>query len=243
MTPISQVASDILQAPAPVFVVDTCNLLDLFRRDEKQQRPRVGPTELQAAVDLVQLLASRPHEAHLIVPELVPREYADHANEIEQGLKRWVEFHDRNQEWLADAAALFAVPLLPSALVQTFGIHSRCRQLADDMLASATVLDRDRECLDRAIARLVDKRRPSHKKEVKDSMNLEQTLKLCRQLTDAGFVPARVFVSSNINDFAENANSSALHPELRDEFAEVGLEYFVSLQAAVGALRAREQLR
>jgi hypothetical protein len=89
---------------------------------------------------------------------------------------------------------------------------------------------------------LIAKRRPSHKKEIKDSMNLEQGLELSRLLRNAAFAPARVFVSSNTNDFAASATSSVVHPDIQGEFAAVGLEYFTSLRATLGALRARGQI-
>ena len=117
-----------------------------------------------------------------------------------------------------------------------------CHKLADELLSSAVVLARDAGCLDRAVARLVKKRRPSHKKEMKDSMNLEQAIELCQQLTAAGFTRARGVVSSNVNDFSGGANDPALHTDLRDEFAKVGLEYFTSFEATVGELRSRGEL-
>ena len=81
-----------------------------------------------------------------------------------------------------------------------------------------------------SIPAAVAKKRPSHKKEIKDSMSLE----LSRRLENAAFAPARVFVSSNTNDFAASTTSSFVHPDIQDEFAAVGLEYFTSLRAALG---------
>ena len=56
-------------------------------------------------------------------------------------------------------------------------------------------------------------------------MNLEQTLELSGQLQNAGFAPAKVFVSSNTSDFAASPTSSGLHPDLQAEFTAAGLEY------------------
>jgi len=41
---------------------------------------------------------------HLVVPELVPGEFADHASRIEREFDGWLGFHDENQDWLAEAA-------------------------------------------------------------------------------------------------------------------------------------------
>jgi hypothetical protein len=241
MTPIPAAVAMILATPAPVLVFDTCSF-DLFRRDVPRQQPRVPSGEIKAAAEILQLVTARPDAAHLIVPELVPGEYADHANRIEGEFEGWFRFHDENQDRLAEATLWVGLALPVPLAVQSFGIQGLCRRLAEDLLAKAVVLARDQTCLDRAVARLIAKRRPSHKKEMKDSMNLEQSLELSRQLQIAAFAPARVFVSSNTSDFAASTTSSAIHPDLQGEFAAAGLEYFNSLRAALGSLRARGQL-
>jgi hypothetical protein len=157
-------------------------------------------------------------------------------------IRNWFGFHDQNQEWLAEASLWVGVAIPTPTLVQPLDLEIALRKLAEDLLAQSTVLARDPICLDRAVARLIAKRRPSHKKEMKDSMNLEQCLELSAQLRDAGFARPRVFVSSNTNDFAETSTSSKLHSDLQAEFGAVSLEYFPSLRAAVGSLRARGQL-
>ena len=242
MIPIPVAVATILATPAPVLVFDTCSFLDLFRRDIPRQQPRVSSGEINAAAEILQLVTARPEAAHLVVPELVPGEYADHAKRIEDEFEDWFRFHDENQDWLAEAPLWIGLALPAPLPVHPFGIQASCRKLAEDLLAKAMVLARDQACLDRAVVRLIAKRRPSHKKEMKDSMNLEQSLELSHQLQIAAFAPARVFVSSNTNDFAATATSSVVHPDIQGEFAAAGLEYFTSLRAALGALRARGQL-
>lgn len=242
MTPISKAVKKILATPAPVFILDTCSLLDLFRRDFNRKQPRVPPEEIKAAAEISQLVAAKPDAAHLVVPELVPGEYADHANQVEREFEDWLRFHDENQNQLAETALWVGLTLPAPEPVHPFGIQAACRKVAEDLLTKAVVLARDQTCLDKAVARLIAKRRPSHKKEIKDSMNLEQSLDLSCQLQNAGFTRTRVFVSSNTNDFAESASSSAVHSDLQKEFAATGLEYFTSLRAALGNLRAKGQI-
>jgi hypothetical protein len=242
MIPIATAVAQIQAQPALVLLVDTCSLLDLFRRDTMRQQPRVDPDEIRAAGQLLQLLTIRPAAVHLVVPELVPGEFADHADRIQRDFSAWLGFHDANQQWVADVAALVRVAFPSPVAAQPLGLDIACRKLAADLLARATVLARDQGCLDRAVGRLIAKQRPSHKKEMKDSMNLEQCLALSAELQRTGFTPARVFVSSNTNDFAETSTSSRLHPDLQVQFAVASLEYFTSLRAAMGSLRARGQL-
>jgi hypothetical protein len=242
MITIAAALAQIRASPAPVILLDTCSPLGLFRRDSVRQQPRVPADEIRTAAELLQLLTVRPDAAHLVVPELVPGEFADHADRIEREFEGWFQFHDENQNWFVEAALWVGTVLPSAAAVHPLGLHARLRQLAEDLLARALVLSPDQACLDRAVHRLIAKRRPSHKKEMKDSMNLEQCLELGTQLQRAGFPYARVFVSSNTNDFAETSTSSRLHPDLQADFAAASLAYFTSLRAAVGSLRASGQI-
>jgi hypothetical protein len=178
MTPIAAAVTRILAQPAPVLFLDTCSLLDLFRRDGPRHQPRVDAAEIATAAELVQLLTARPDAAHLVLPELVPGEFADHADRIQQDFLGWLGFHDDNQRWLAEAALSVGTTLPRPTALQPLGLDTAFRKLAKDLLARATVLARDQACLDRAVARLIAKHRPSHKKEMKDSMNLEECLEL-----------------------------------------------------------------
>jgi hypothetical protein len=234
------------QPPVPVLFIDTCSFLDLFRPDETQTKvpfqPRVPYQEIRAAADLLDLVTAIPDAAHLIVPELIPREYADHANTIQTKFGEWTELHDRNQDWLVEASLWVALALPAPHMVHPHGLAARLRSLADSLLAKASVLDRDSACLDRAVQRLINKFRPSHKKEMKDSMNMEQCLELSRRLQNSGFPRSRVWVSSNTNDFAQTATSSHLHADLQGDFATAGLKYFTSLRVAMNHLRAAGEM-
>jgi hypothetical protein len=242
MTTIAAAVAQIITQPAPVILIDTCNFLDLFRRDTTRQQPRVPAAEIRIASELLQLVTARPNAAHLLVPELVPGEFADHANRIEREFEGWLEFHDENQDWLVEAARWVGIALAVTSAVHPLGLHAEFRRLANDLLAQAVVLDRDDSSLNRAVARLIAKRRPSHKKEIKDSMNIEQILEFCSQLRNAGFANHIVLISSNTNDYAMAPTSSQLHNDLQADFAALSLEYFPSFRAAVGSLRARGEL-
>jgi hypothetical protein len=242
MTPIATVVTQLLAHTAPIFLLDTCSLLDLFRQDSTRHQPRVAPEEIEAAVKLLRHATCTPLEAHLVVPELVPGEFADHADRIQQEFSGWLAFQDRNLQWLTQAAPCVGVAFTSPVAVRPLALDAAFRGLADGLLARATVLAREQVCLDRAVARLIAKRRPSHKKEIKDSMNLEQCLELSKVLESAAFPRACVFVSSNTNDFADSSTGSRVHPDLQPEFTAASLEYFTSLHAAIGSLQHRGQL-
>lgn len=238
---ISDALAHIMAKPdVPVILVDTCNFLDLFRSDTT--KPRVPQQEIRAAADLLDLLNSTPDVAHFLVPELIPREYSDHADAIQGGLGGWTERHDANQTWVFDASACVSLTLPAPHPVHPHDLAAKLRALADSLLGKAKVLEREQACLERAVVRLINKRRPSQNKEMKDSMNVEQCLELSRRLQSAGFVKARVWVSSNTNDFAQTSTSTQLHTDLQGDFTAAGLEYFTSLRAAFHVLRGRGQI-
>jgi hypothetical protein len=242
MITIANASAQIQANPVPVIFIDICSLLDLFRRDAKSFQPRVPADEIQAAAKLLDLITASPDAAHLIVPELIPREYADHADAIEREFGLWTRHHDENQDWIIQAASCVAVSIPHPSAIHHLGFASRFRALADELLARSLVLDRAAGCLDRAVIRLITKCRPSHRKEMKDSMNLEQCLELSRQLHHAGFAKSRVFVSSNTNDFADAATTSMVHADLQGDFSAAGLDYYTSFRSAIRQLRLNGEI-
>lgn len=241
MTPIQDALALILKHPAPVIILDTCNLLDLFRRDLKDNVPKSGPEELQAALALLRFVAVSPRYAYVVTPELVAGEFADHADRIENDFDAWFRPHDESREWFSRVSSLLGVTLPPPVSLQTQQFAAGCRKIADNLLTASIRLSRDQTCLDRALVRLVGKARSSHKKEIKDSMNLEQSLELSRRLRAAPLGFDCVFVSSNTSDFA-NPKSTRLHDDLVKDFRDAGLSYFPSLRAMVGRLQLIGQL-
>lgn len=247
MTPITEVADQIRARPAPVLIVDTCNFLDLFRvarptKDTPERR--VDLAEVRAAVALRKLLDAPEPGLHHIVPELVPGEFRDNATEkVEYPFQLWLDAHNDNQRWLAGAAEAIGHPPPTPVAVLPHDLCGHLRQVAERLLATATILARDGACLDRAVSRLVGKRRPSHRKEMKDSMNLEQALELARLLASGGAFEKPVwFVSSNTNDFAQPSKSKLpgqpdVHPDLKADFDSAGLTYLTSLSAVLGILK------
>ena len=239
MTSIATAAAQIRASPALVLIVDTCNFLDLFRGGDGSKRKLLPEEEIQTAAALLALVAVNPLAVHLIVPELIPIEFADNADKVAGGFESWIKNHDMNQHWLVESAFSVAVALPQPMEVFPLDLHLRFRKLAEDLLARATVLDRDQQCLERAVARLIAKHRPSHEKEIKDSMNLEQSLELSRMLATNPALPyPQIFVSSNTNDFAK-PNTTKMHPDLQAEFDAASLTYSTSLREAVGSLRAQ----
>lgn len=238
---IAESARAIAATNTPVVSLDTCNFLDLVRVDLPQREPRADAAEVRAAVELTALANER--RVVLVVPELVPGELADHIADRESEFADWVRYLDQSSDWLAKVGGVVGVPHPQSAAWSPLLLAAKLQAVVGELLGASRVLAREPICVERALARLTanPKRRPSHKKEIKDSMNLEQVFELARLLRTAGFAPPMCWISSNVKDFA-GAGRTGVHLDLAPEFAAVKLDYFVTLSAALGRLRANGHL-
>ena len=70
----------------------------------------------------------------------------------------------------------------------------------------------------------MDRRRPSHKGQIKDSIHLEHYLEFSRQLRQARFSEPIIFVSGSKADVWDGPRQ--LHRNLKDEFDTAGLQCF-----------------
>ena len=116
-------------------------------------------------------------------------------------------------------------------------LNARSRAL----LTACRAINRDVGAANAALDRVVAKRRPSHKKEVKDSYILEHCLVVARELGGTTFQKRMLFVSSNTKDFAD-PGSTAVHTDLASDFATAGLGFAGTIAIAVEQLRAASQI-
>src|SRR5262249_8866204 len=124
----------------------------------------------------------------------------------------------------------------PSPSYAGGGLPTVLAAQAGTLLGWAVVLDRDETCVGLALDRVHGKVRPSHAGMVKDSIHLEHYLELCRQLHASGFPERRVLLSANKADLWEAKHKADIHPDLEPQLAAVGLEFFGTLEAALGSL-------
>jgi hypothetical protein len=96
-------------------------------------------------------------------------------------------------------------------------------------------LEREQACVNAAVQRVFDKRRPSHKREVKDSIHLEHCLELARRIRLQGFAEQIIFASANKNDYGP-AVAQQPHADLQRDFSAVNMTYFESLGDAIAHL-------
>jgi hypothetical protein len=232
MPALTAVVADLLARPRPVLCLDTCDLLDIIQCVAEGKAWR-----LEHVRRLLNTLNLRPDSVQLVVSYVVPIEWAQNQAtvlaDVEHKVRRVDEdIADIHLAWQHAGASLPG----PSPSYARGGLPAALAALAGTVLGWAVVLERDDSCVGRALDRVHSQARPSHAGMIKDSIHLEHYLELCRQLHSSGFPGRRVFVSANKADFWEAKNRSDIHPDLARQLTAVGLEFFGTLEAALGSL-------
>jgi hypothetical protein len=232
MPAIAAVVANLLAHPRPVLCLDTCDLLDIIQCVAEGKARR-----LEHVRRLIDTLDLGPDRVQLVVSYLVPVEWAQNQAAVLADVEHKTRHVDEDigDIHLAWQHAGCSLPG-PSPSYAGGGLPAVLAALAGTVLGWAVVLDRDDTCIGRALDRVHNKIRPSHAGMVKDSIHLEHYLELCRQLQTFGFPGRRVLVSANKADFWEAKNKSNIHPDLEPQLTAVGLEFFGTLEAALGRL-------
>lgn len=232
MPSIAAVAADLAARPRPVLCLDTCDLLDIIQCVAEGKAWR-----LKHVSGLLVTLTQRSDCVQLVVTYLVPIEWAQNHATVIAEVQHKTQQVDKVIADIHIAWENVGAPLQgPIPTYAGAGLAAELTVVAADMLGRAVVLDRDDTCVGRALDRVYHRARPSHGGMVKDSIHLEHYLELCRQLRAAGFPGRCVFVSANKADFWEGKSKPDIHPDLAPQLASVGLEFFATLEAAIGSL-------
>jgi len=222
MKSIGDAATELTAVQRPVLCLDTCVLLDVVRAAHRAQ------LDLMDVVHrLSQTIATTPDRLQVVVTSLVLREWAQGVEEVQQEASRWLAATDERISDIHRAWERIGKPLANAAPVYGgAGLVEELTDLAKALINAAMVLKEDGDCVARAVHRVKWKKRPSHKREIKDSIHLEHYLRLSHALQIGGHARPRVLVSTNSSDFWENANTPArAHPDLIPDLASAGLAF------------------
>jgi hypothetical protein len=232
MPTVAATAADLLANPRPVLCLDTCELLMAV-----QCLPQRRAVHIEALGRIRTFLAANPDRLQVVVTDLVSHEWGQNIAEVQQKAGQFLIQTDENSALVHRAWSHLGQPLAsaPSAYAATTLVNE-LTALAQAVMAQACILDSDPDCVQRALDRVLAKRRPSHDGRVKDSIHLEHYLELSRLLHAAGFPERRVFVSGNRSDFWDGP-LPYIHATIAPDLAAVGLDFFGDLRSAVGSLR------
>jgi hypothetical protein len=238
MPPVADLVRQLLAAPKPVICLDTCDILEVVQCLDWERPSAARNTSCVAvARRLLTTLTADPDKAIVAITDLVVTEWNQNIAEIRDNAIRFLSQVDGvvRRPHQAAAAAGTTLPaytdLSASALVDDLVALSRA------LLNQALRIDLDVAGIDRAVGRVVAKRRPSQDGHLKDSIHFEHYLELARGLRAAGFAEECVFVSKNRKDFW-NGQQPSIHPDLAPETDDpaVQFRFFGSLEAALGHL-------
>lgn len=230
MATLAAVVADLLARPRPILCLDTCDLLDIIQCVAEGQSWR-----LEHVRHLLDTLAANPDSVQLVGSYLVPVEWTQNLAAVIADLEQTTRHLDKAVADIYLAWMHINAPLPEQPPVYS-GKGLALETMANGVLGRIAILDRDDACVSRALDRVHHKVRPSHAGMVKDSIHLEHYLDLSRLLQTAGYGRRRVFVSANKADFWETRQKAVIHPDLKPQLDAVGLEFFGTLEAAMGSL-------
>jgi hypothetical protein len=230
MMSLADAAAALAGDPRPVLALDTCVLLDVIRAGVRGQSDRIAECRR-----LSEVVVTAPESMQLVVTSLVVLEWSQNKDEVGNEAAEWLTETDRrileiHKTWdgvgspLPDPAPTYFDPGLVAALIS----------LGESLILAAIVLEEDNACVMRALDRVKQKQRPSHKREIKDSIHLEHYLELSRQLHVNRYAHLTFFVSSNSSDFWTDRNTpSQPHVDLRADLSAAGLTFYGQLDFAL----------
>jgi hypothetical protein len=234
---ITQAVSRLTTNPTPILCLDTCDFLDVVRSFTAPDLKEANLFHAQSFRKALLELTTQPDRFQVVITYLVRHEWTQNIEEARQKVDRHLLDVNRRLDLIVEACGLVGVPVatVPPRL-SSIPLTSGLINLAEGLMNQAIVIEKDVKCVERALERVMDRKRPSHKKEIKDSIHWEHYLELSRALETAGHTQDRLFVSANKADFWVNRDTPAIHPDLEDEAHLAGLRFFGRLDEALRSL-------
>jgi PIN domain len=230
MKSIAELVADLLGDPRPVLCLDTCVFLDVITTGNRGLSDLITVNRR-----LAEVIATTPERVQLVVTSLVLREWKQRRDEVRAEATKWLQNLDRQIVEVHRAWERLGHPL--NAPVRTYydiNLVNELTILAESLLRSSAVLKEDTDCVMRALQRVKWKKRPSHNKEIKDSIHLENYLELSRQLLAGGLGHPVLFTSTNSSDFWQDKNTPGHpHAELAGDLSAAHLQFFGRLPLAL----------
>ena len=228
---IEELVAELLARPRPVLCLDTCDLIDVIRgvlnRDLSHSRSFI---RIETALNL------NATDIQVVITYLVKHEWEQNAERERNRIQS--ELRSLAKQFLLIGDARSHCRLSPLIVPDLDGprIVDGLVDLVQRVIDWAAVLEVDRPSVDLALGRVMAKKRPSHKNQIKDSIHLEHYLTLARQLRSSDFTMPCLFVSGNKADFWAEGGKPRIYPDLEHDLDSAGLTFFARLEEAVRRL-------
>jgi hypothetical protein len=233
MPSLADAVAQIRAADLPVLFIDTCSIVDPIRAP---LRPYECRGCIEAAGELLQLVAAAPARCTLVIASFVHGEWLTHAGPEADKLRDHLARVDVESERLHQYCALVGIaPPFSQSGYRLLPLADRLYDLSRQLRDAALRLDQDQDCIIRAHGRASAYTPPSRKGgEVKDSTIIEECLEVSRRLQASGFGRKQVFCTSNTKDYCEGGR---LHRVLAVDLGAAGLGFATNLPWAVHEIK------
>jgi hypothetical protein len=212
---------------APLLLLDTCAVGDILREAHRLQH-RLRSIEAARALST----ETRNGTLTIVAAQTVLDEWVKHRDDLTLELQRGIQTVDDGIARVIHASSRAGAPSPCACASHTHAnVANNVVDVADELIGPALPLDRNDASRLRAMDRAIAPRRPARKGQTAhDCEIIEHCLGLCQELRGAGFAQVCVFVTSNINDYCDEAGK--LHPDLVGDFAGVDLRFVTDLSWA-----------
>lgn len=218
-----------LARPSPILCFDTCDFLDVLRGVQGGTLAHSRSfVRIQNYLDADRL--------RVVMTYLVKHEWEQNFESVRIESLRDLQTKALQQDLIDEVRLQVGLEALNLPDFEGSKIVDGLLDLTRRVIDRASVLEQDRSCVDRALERLMARKRPSHKNQIKDSIHLEHYLELARQLRLSGFTRPCLFVSANKSDFWAESGPLRAHPDLESDLQTAGLTFIPRLEAAVRQL-------
>ncbi len=172
MISVADLVEDLIDRPKTILFLDTCEFLDVIRRFGEHDPREANNDNARSFGAILGALRAGSAQVQVVVSYLVWHEWNQNLAVARATVIEHLQDTGRRIDLIAEACLLgkIAAPSLTERL-DRLDLADRLVALAENLLQQALVIGRDDECVERALGRVMDRRRPSHKMEIKDSIH------------------------------------------------------------------------
>ncbi|MCP4111823.1 MAG: DUF4935 domain-containing protein [Desulfobacteraceae bacterium] len=186
-------------------------------------RQDIKISHLEGAKEL--LKKQRQNKISIVITTTVENEYNDHLNNICIELERYMlKLASSNEKMINTIESVGIKYEFNVHKMNEIKLSDTLKQIADEIIASSYIIERDDECIKKAHTRIERYSAPSKrgKSESKDCVIVEHFLKTADELRKRGVQDKFVFITTNSNDYGTAPN---LKPPLDIEFHNLQSAY------------------
>ena len=176
MKSIAEAVDELARNNLPVLCLDTCVFLDVITTSNRGEADLIGVNRM-----LLNVLVTTPECLQLVVTELIVHEWGQRKEEVVNDALKWLKETDKQIKQIHRAWEELDKPL-PHHAPDYFDptLADELAGIAQSLLDQAIVLREDPASLTRALDRVKQKKWPSEKGQIKDSIHIEHFLAFSR---------------------------------------------------------------